>query len=117
MTGEGGRPNPEPYSGSLIYWLEVPSDQQHFIQGILDGYDGLGYYQTMVHGYGRREDGRTTALARITSTEDGRDEFEDLLEALTADFGLRLLEEAPGIEPDVQPRSKKSESRAGVPER
>jgi hypothetical protein len=112
LTVRGGRPNPETYSGSLIYWLEVPSDQQHFIQGILDGYDGLGYYQTMVHGYGQREDGWTTALARITSTGDGRDEMEGLLEALAAGFGLRLLEEAPGIQPDLQPRSKKPESRA-----
>lgn len=100
--------NPERHSESLIYWIEVPSDKQHFMQGILDGCDGLGYYQTMVHGYGQQEDGRTTALARITSTEDSHGEMEVLLDTFAADYGLRLLDKAPFILPDSQPPSRKA---------
>ncbi len=109
-----GRPNPELYEGALIYWFEVPAHQQHFIQGILDGHDGLGYYQTMDHGYGQGEDGGATALARITSAEDGRGEMGALLDALAADYGLRLLEEAPGLPPDIQPQSRKLESKTDL---
>ena len=105
----GPRPNPEVFAGSLIYWAEVPSDKQHFINGILEGYDALGYYQTMEHDYGQGEGGSRTALARITSTEDARGDMEALLESLKAEFGLRLLGEAPGTLPDIQPRSRKPE--------
>ncbi|MBT3351077.1 MAG: DUF4911 domain-containing protein [Nitrospinaceae bacterium] len=107
MTLKPPASNPVSFSGSLIYWLEVPSDKQHFIHGILDGYDNLGYYQTMVHGWGERVDGGATSLARITSTEDTREEMDTLLEALSADFGLKLLDEAPDIAPDFQPVSRK----------
>lgn len=106
----GPRPNPEPFSESLIYWIEVPSDKQHFIQGILDGSDGTGYYQTMTHGWGQR-DGGITSLARITSTEDGRGEMEGLLETFAASYGVRLLDEAPGLPPDSQPPSRKAGSK------
>jgi hypothetical protein len=99
--------NPVPFSGSLIYWIEVPSDKQHFIHGILDGYDGVGYYQTMAHGWGERENGVVTSLARITSTEDTREEMDGLLAALSVDFGLELLDAAPVIAPDLQPGSRK----------
>ena len=112
MTSKPPAPNPVPFSGSLIYWIEVPSDKQHFLQGILDGYDGLGYYQTMVHGWGGREDGGTTSLARITSTEDTREEMDALLAALSVDFGLILLDAAPDIAPDLQPGTRKPENEA-----
>ncbi len=105
----GPRPNPEVFAGSLIYWAETPSEKQHFINGILEGYDALGYYQTMAHGWGQGEGGRTTALARITSTEDARGDMEALLESLEAEIGLRLLGEAPATLPDIQPRSRKPE--------
>jgi len=102
------RANPECHSESLIYWVEVPSDVQHFLQGILDGCDGVGYYQTMVHGYGQREDGQTTALARITSTEDSRGAMEALLDTFVAGYGLQPLDKAPCILPDSQPPSRKA---------
>lgn len=112
MTPKPPASNPELFSGSLIYWIEVPSDKQHFLHGILDGYDGLGYYQTMVHGWGEREGGETTSLARITSTEDTREEMDSLLAALSVDFGLKVLDAAPDIAPDLQPESSKPGSEA-----
>lgn len=105
----GPRPNPEVFEGSLIYWAESPTEKQHFINGILEGYDALGYYQTMAHGYGQGEEGRTTALARFTTTEDARGDMEALLKSFEAEFGLKLLGEAPAIPPDVQPLSRKPE--------
>lgn len=99
--------NPVSFEGSLIYWLEVPSDQQHYIQGILEGYDDLGYYQTMVHEFRETAEGVALALGRITSTEDVRKNLEALLSALVRDYGLRVLEESPDIPPDEQPLSRK----------
>lgn len=104
---ENPRPNPVSFAGSLIYWLEVPSDQQHYIQGILEGYDDLGYYQTIVHGHREDADGRSLALARITSTVEARAEIEALIAALAGEYGIRLAESAPEIPPDAQPPSRK----------
>ena len=53
----GPRPNPEVFEGSLIYWAESPTEKQHFINGILEGYDALfliAYDNAFVTGY---EDG------------------------------------------------------------
>ena len=101
------RPNPVPFAGSLIYWLEVPSNRQHYIHGILEGYDDLGYYQTMVHRYCEDADGQRYDLGRLTSSEDSREETEALLAAFADEYGLRVAESAPDIPPDEQPSSKK----------
>ncbi|MDA1001038.1 MAG: hypothetical protein O2807_11070 [bacterium] len=99
------RPNPEPFEGSLIWWIEVPASEQYYVQGLLEGYDSIGYYQTLVPDYRREVPGGIYALARITSTEGGREELRFLLDALRAECGLRVLEAAPEISPDVQPAS------------
>lgn len=101
------RKNPVLFSGSLIYWLEVPSDQQHYIQGILEGYDDLGYYQTLVHGYREEADGKRIDLARITGSVDAKQEIEAVIAALSVEYGFRLSEEAPDISPDAQPPSRR----------
>ena len=101
------RPNPVSFAGSLIYWLEVPSNRQHFIHGILEGYDDLGYYQTMLHRHCEDEEGQVYDLGRLTSSEDSREETEALLAVFANDFGLRVAENAPDILPDAQPTSKK----------
>ncbi len=101
------RPNPVSFAGSLIYWLEVPSNRQHYIHGILEGYDDLGYYQTMIHGYREDADGQMYALGRLTSSEDSREETEALLAAFSDEYGLRVAESAPDIPPDEQPSSRK----------
>lgn len=101
------RPNPVLFAGSLIYWLEVPSNRQHYIHGILEGYDDLGYYQTMIHRYREDADGQRYDLGRLTSSEDSREETEALLAAFADEYGLRVAESAPDIPPDEQPVSKK----------
>jgi hypothetical protein len=101
------RPNPVLFAGSLIYWLEVPSNRQHYIHGILEGYDDLGYYQTMIHGYREDADGQVYALGRLTSSEDSREETEALLAAFADEYGLRVAENVPDIPPDEQPSSRK----------
>ncbi len=101
------RPNPVAFAGSLIYWLEVPSDRQHYIHGILEGYDDLGYYQTMVHGCREEADGQRFDLGRLTTSVNARREAEALLAVFADEYGLRVPENAPDIPPDAQPPSRK----------
>ncbi len=100
-------PNPVAFAGSLVYWLEVPSDRQHYIHGILEGYDDLGYYQTMVHGCREEADGQRFDLGRLTTSVDARGEAEALLAVFADEYGLRVSENAPDILPDAQPPSRK----------
>ncbi len=106
-------PNPVAFAGSLIYWLEVPSDRQHYIHGILEGYDDLGYYQTMVHGYREEAGGQRFDLGRLTTSVDARGEAESLLAVFAEEYGLRIPKNAPDISPDAQPPSRKLGRAAG----
>ncbi len=102
-SGPDFRPNPEPFSGSLVWWVEVPAHEQFYLQGVLEGYEGLGYYQTLLPRLGEDGERASTALGRITSVPDARGELASLLAALGEECGLRLPERAPDIPPDFQP--------------
>ncbi|MEE9276503.1 MAG: hypothetical protein V3V62_14455, partial [bacterium] len=103
--GAAPRPNPELFSGSLIWWVEAPTSAQYYIQAILEGYEGFGYYQTLLAHAGEDEDGAPYALARITSTESVREDMARLLAGLGEECGLRLPDAAPDIAPDHQPEA------------
>ncbi len=112
---EAPRPNPEPFSGSLIWWVEAPASAQHYVQEILEGYEGLGYYQTLRVHAAEDADGAPYALARITSTESAREDMARLLAGLEEECGLRLADAAPtDIAPDHQPEAGGAAAEGGV---
>ena len=98
------RLNPESFDGSLIWWLEVPTSQQNYLQAILEGYDDLGYYQTFHACAEKNEQGEPMSLARLTSTINDEVETKMLLEALSYEINLKILDCAPSFKPSEQPR-------------
>lgn len=97
------RLNPETFDGSLIWWLHVPTSRQNYLQAILEGYDDLGYYQTFHTCAEKNEHGEPMSLARLTSTIDDEVETKKLLEALSREINLKILDCAPPIKPSDQP--------------
>jgi len=100
------RPNPEPFEGSLVWWIEVPGSQQNYLQGVLEGHEELGYYQTLDQCARRGPDRRPIALGRITSTPDMRERLERLLGVLAAECGVSLPGRAPDFLPDERPGAR-----------
>ena len=96
--------NPVSYFGSLIWWLHVPTSRQNYLQAILEGYDDLGYYQTFHACAEKNEHSEPMSLARLTSTIDAEVETRTLLEALSQEINLKILNSAPSIKPAEQPR-------------
>ena len=97
------RPNPELFEGSLIWWVEVPVSLQNHLQGVLEGHEGLGYYQTLDPCL--RPEPEPVALGRITSTPDMREDLARLLRVLAGECGLALPGQAPAaFAPDERPR-------------
>ena len=101
---KSGRLNPEPYDGSLIWWLCVSTSQQNYLQAILEAYDDSGYYQTFSACTEKNEYGEPMSLARLTSTVDAEVETKMLLEALSHEIDLKILDGAPSFKPSEQPR-------------
>ena len=91
------RPNPEPFEGSLVWWIEVPGTNQNYLQGVLEGHEELGYYQTLDQCVRRGADKRPIALGRITSTPDMRGRLKRLLE-IRLRAADRSLRRCPSIE-------------------
>ncbi len=102
---EGGRPNPEACDGSLVWWVGVPTSEQNYLQAVLEGYDDLGYYQTFRSGAGKNEGEQPISLARLTSSVDARAEAEALLDALSEEVNLHILDVTPPFGSAEQPRS------------
>ncbi|OGL64353.1 MAG: hypothetical protein A3J27_11830 [Candidatus Tectomicrobia bacterium RIFCSPLOWO2_12_FULL_69_37] len=101
-----GRPNPEPFEGSLVWWIEVPGSQQNYLQAVLEGHEELGYYQTLDQCVRRGPDRRAVALGRITSTPDMRGRLEALLRVLSGECGVTLPDRAPDFRPDEKPGAR-----------
>jgi len=100
------RPNPEPFQSSLVWWIEVPASEQNYLQGVLEGHEELGYYQTLDQCVRRGPDRRPVALGRITSTPDMRERLARLLALLAAECGVSLPERAPDFLPDEKPGAR-----------
>ena len=98
------RLNPESCDGSLVWWLQVPTSRQNYLQAILEGYDDLGYYQTFHACAEKNEHGEPMSLARLTSTIDAEVETKTLLEAFSHEIDLKILDCAPSFKPSEQPR-------------
>lgn len=104
--GGADRPNPEPFEGSLVWWIEVPGSRQNYLQGVLEGHEELGFYQTLDQCVRRGADKRPIALGRITSTPDMRGRLNRLLEILAAECGVSLPDRAPAFRPDERPDAR-----------
>lgn len=101
-----GRPNPEPFEGSLVWWIEVPGSEQNYLQGVLEGHEELGYYQTLDQCVRRGPDRRPVALGRITSSPDMRERLGRLLAILGEECGVSLPPGAPDFLPDEKPGAR-----------
>jgi len=104
--GGADRSNPELFEGSLVWWVEVPGTNQNYLQGVLEGHEELGYYQTLDQCVRRGADKRPIALGRITSTPDMRGRLEALLRVLSGECGVTLPDRAPDFRPDEKPGAR-----------
>ncbi len=95
--------NPHEYKGSLIWWIEIISSQQNYLQAIILGYDGLAYYQGINKNYRTSRDGIIYALGRLTSMAENKNECENLLLCLGKEMSLNILPNSPAISYDFQP--------------
>ena len=95
--------NPHEYKGSLIWWIEIISSQQNYLQAIILGYDSLAYYQGINKNYRTSRDGIIYALGRLTSMAENKNECENLLLCLGKEMPLNILPNSPAIYYDFQP--------------
>lgn len=95
--------NPHEYKGSLIWWIEIISSHQNYLQAIILGYDSLAYYQGINKNYRTSRDGIIYALGRLTSMAENKNECENLLLCLGKEMSLNILPNSPAISYDFQP--------------
>lgn len=95
--------NPHEYEHSLIWWIEIPSSQQNYLQAIILGYDGLAYYQGIKKKYRVNADGEVFSLGRLTSMPENKKECTNLLLSLEKEINLKIASDLPCIPFDFQP--------------
>ena len=95
--------NPFEHKGSLIWWIEIISSQQNYLQAIILGYDGLAYYQGINKNYRTTADGIIYSLGRLTSMPENKNKCKNLLLSLGKEMPLNIVPNSPNISCDFQP--------------